>query len=156
MANKAIMVQGGDGTAIPAGMVGESIGASTANTTNTTVKRTVSTTVAGINSVETTLLTQSFNKGVYLVTVMVSQQKSSSGNAAYLLVRVMDGVSKVYPNTATVPVMSNISNGYVMLSFSFPVTITSDSTSLAVRALWNLNEAAGVDVSNEMSAIRIG
>lgn len=155
MAKQAKRQLAGSGEALPVGVIGESTGISTTTTTNTNRKYTATTTVAGINGATNTVLTQSFNKGVYWVSIRIVQQKSNTTTGAYCLINVKDGASFVYPSTGAYPLSSNIPSGYVVASFSFPLEIKNDSTSITVTASWNINETAGTDALNEITAARI-
>lgn len=156
MANKQQLQSAGDGTAIPAGYVGELIGTAQAGTGGSSYHTTTST-VAAINGGTNKVISQTVNKGIYLVTASIGQQKSATTNNSILLVRGTIGGTKVFPGTLSpqLATTSNINVGYVNIACSFPVNITADNTEIAIYAGWSANETAGTDCFNVLSIVRI-
>jgi hypothetical protein len=142
--NKAILTQGGDGTAVPAGMVGEMLGTLVSFTGGSTY---LTSTTTNYNTNGTTvILTATLNKGIYLVSI-ASTAFTTAAADMYFVAKIggtQIGIS--YRGT------TGGSVGGVYLSAVFPVSITTDGTVLSVYGSGAVNSTSA---TNQMAIIRI-
>lgn len=142
--NSANLVGRTDGNAPAAGMVGEMFGTSRAGTGGKTYS--TRTTTAATNSLSS-LVSITLNKGIYLVSAAVEQGVTSGST-------FLSGEARIGSTAITGSISTATAVGaYGLLSFTFPVEISTDSTAVAIWGLIGVGTSAGAD--NEMWAIRI-
>lgn len=150
MATKATKFQGGDGTAIEAGMVGEMFG-TVRNGTNSKIYETTSSTVPGTGS--TTLLTLTLNKGIYLFAaecVIAKQAATSTQDDVFIGVKGggtdLDYAYAKHTYPATQFATATITRAKL-------IQVTADSTNITVIGYMSLTQASAA--SNQCYALRI-
>lgn len=151
MANKQLLQSAGDGTAIPAGIIGEIIG-SEAVGTNGSGYRTSTTTAATTSTAS--LISLTLNKGIYLVGGNILQLKAANANSDKVYGNLRVGSTIVSPNNYLQSNITNISGGSMALHFSMPVKITADSVTVDIF-MSTLTDTAAQGF-NFMYAVRIG
>jgi hypothetical protein len=131
MTQKALLQSAGDGTAVPAGYVGETL----SNTTTTTI------TTSFQNLVSITL-----NKGYWLVFGYISAGSSSN---CLLQARIAVSGSQVgFSPSSTI-----VAGLFGQVSLSRPVLITSDATTVSIQG--QISAGTGTSGAYELFAVRI-
>jgi len=143
MGNKAILNQAGDGTAIPAGMVGEMLGTLVSGTGAKTYYDSSTTVFSVSNPV---VLTRTLNKGTYLVTLQHYCTSSSAAAGFYVSV-YLGAASFIEPITRQAGAGANL---YANLSVTFPLIIDADGTELNIKGTGQATSS-----SNKMWILRI-
>jgi len=138
------------GTVISAGYLGEFPSGMTANAgTGGSTYRVYSTTIAG--TTDTTLVTLTLNKGVYIIGFNLSSTKALDATTPEFsaTLRIGGTTTSIGANST----YSSVSASYISLSRIYPGIITSDSTSVTVVA--NQTVAAARATFTDLWAIRI-
>ena len=155
MANKSILTQGGDGTAIPAGMVGEAAFGATKSGTNG--KAYVDYTATAANLTATGLISDTLNKGSYLCVFTISQKHANAAELQSLYVYLQIGGTTVWPSTGVANhyATSSLANEWISISGSVPIDITADGVTVGVIGLMTGSYGAS-DGLNTLSFVRLG
>ncbi len=150
MAAKGILTQGGDGTAIPAGVIGELFG-SVRNGTNSKIYETTSTTAPTTSP--TTLLTLTLNKGLYLfIAECVIAKQSATATQDDLFIGIKGGgtdLDYAY-GKASYPGIQFATNTVTRAKL---VLVTADSTNITVIGYMSLATASSA--ANQCYAVRL-
>ncbi len=150
MANKAILVQGGDGTAIPAGMVGEILGTKQTGGTNGQIFYVHSATAWGTAGT-TTASISSLSKGAYLGTFyMVGAKNNNTTIERFFFEVLINGAASgdLFSTGST-----NIANEYTSIAITLPIIIEADNSTVAMK---NYSYAENTRVGfSRMALIRI-
>jgi hypothetical protein len=146
MVQKAINVAGGDGTAVPAGFVGELIGTLRAGTGGNSYSARAST---SFNNTATSLISATLNKGNYLILAACNVQNDGVARNVYYAGRI-GGV-----NVTNTDFMFVGATGVLLRSFCmFTAQITADSTSVDVIGQFN-SAGTSSNHSQEMHIIKL-
>lgn len=120
------------GVAIPAGYVGELAGTAQTGGTGGSPYLTVSSTAP--TGAITSMVSQTVNKGVYLVSVYGQVQKAANANADRFAGYIYIGGTQV-AGTLAVSTTVNVSGAYTSIAVTCPVVITADSTAVSFQGL---------------------
>ncbi len=148
MGVKSILQQGGDGTAVPAGMVGELFGSERAGTGGKTYSTRTSTAITPSNTF-VKCLSYTLNKGLYLVSYY-SSILPIADSILYTEVRV--GGTQIN-GVASDAIISSRAGIYANAIGCLPVLISADSTELSVD--FNLVTTTSSSAYHEMWITRL-